>query len=76
MKRPKPTPPTTAANGFAAGLRKAIAEINAASSSSPPHSTCAMCREEPPTCGYPVAASNARVNSTVATAQTNRVVSC
>jgi hypothetical protein len=35
-----------------------------------------MCKEDPPTCGYPVAARNPRVNNTVATAQTNSVVKC
>jgi hypothetical protein len=35
-----------------------------------------MCNDELPTCGYPVAASNERVKSTVATAQTKSVVRC
>src|ERR1700730_12099755 len=76
MNRPKPTPPTTAARGRTCGPRKAKVEIRAANSNNPPHSTCATCKDELPTCGYPVAASNARVNNTVATAQTNSVVKC
>jgi hypothetical protein len=68
MKRPNPTPARNEPTGLTVVPLNDSSIITPTARSSPPHSTCAICRPPPPICGYPASASAARVISTVATA--------